>query len=519
MLNKSINLSKIGFSLMISFASAGIVECLSSCTTCFGDKVDISPNPQNIQAYYEKDSQRMSSESKWAAYFDFSGVYIAYEDPTTAQTFNGITQKVTGSLNNYDLYSLANEKIEKLNGEDLHSAANIFAQLHNPSAQGQLYAPIEKTLEKIVKENRSALLVTDFEEYTPGHQIYQQAYSTPYFEEWLKRGKDITFFVTDYKEGSLDKHLYYTVFDDENHRLLKEIEDGLQGKAQNYRRFSLSMHNYSVMPKKGGTSGAYAGPCIGGTYHDENGDDVVTGSIENGKDDGFNYLQGSRAELYTFDENWQAIVENARGQQEEEIPLQYRFRHLFQNLYADFSNVDSYQIKGLAARMTDIGKDFDLYMNWHTAMLYKPKTTIVEGEKEIEVPTESSNLYDEQGNLLPEFDYVKLGGRNIADIQGVVAFDQSLFAQSFAKTQGHDVELAVDLNPQFGGVIAGNEESSGLYRIDIIVAKAEPNLGIQIDNLFSWPGNNCLSSAIRNVLQHCNPQGSCVYSYFIRMNQ
>ena len=135
------------------------------------------------------------------------------------------------------------------------------------------------------------------------------------------------------------------------------------------------------------------------------------------------------------------------------------------------------------------------------------------------MPAESSNLYDDQGKLLPEFDYVKLGGRNIADIQGVVAFDQSLFAQSFAKTKGHDVELAVDLNPQFGGVIAGNEEPSGLYRIDIIVAKAEPNLGAQIDNLFSWPGNNCLSSAIRNVLQHCNPQGSCVYSYFIRMNQ
>ena len=88
----------------------------------------------------------MPNEGKWAAYFDFSGVYIAYDNPATAQTFNGITQKVTGSLNNYDLYSLANEKIEKLNGNDLHSAANIFAQLHNPAAQGQLYAPIEKTL-------------------------------------------------------------------------------------------------------------------------------------------------------------------------------------------------------------------------------------------------------------------------------------------------------------------------------------------------------------------------------------
>lgn len=260
-------------------------------------------------------------------------------------------------------------------------------------------------------------------------------------------------------------------------------------------------------------------PCIGGTYHDENGDDVVTGSIENGKDDGFNFLQGSRAELYTFDENWQAIVENARGQQEEEIPIQYRFRHLFQNLFADFSNVDSYQIKGLAVRMTDIGKDFELYINWLTAMQHKPKTTMVEGEKEVDIPSESSDFYDEQGNLLPEFDYVKLGGSSIGDIQGVVAFDQSLFAQSFAKTKGRDAELAVDLNPQFGGAIAGNEETSGLYRIDIVVAKAEPNLGAQIDELFAWPGNNCLSSSVRNVLQHCNPQGSCVYSYFIRMNQ
>lgn len=122
-------------------ASMSLVGCTSSCG---GNKVDLSPNPQNIQAYYEKDSQRMPNEGKWAAYFDFSGVYIAYDDPATAQTFNGITQKVTGSLNNYDLYSLANEKIEKLNGNDLHSAANIFAQLHNPAAQGQLYAPIEK---------------------------------------------------------------------------------------------------------------------------------------------------------------------------------------------------------------------------------------------------------------------------------------------------------------------------------------------------------------------------------------
>ncbi len=55
-------------------------------------------------------------------------------------------------------------------------------------------------------------------------------------------------------------------------------------------------------------------------------------------------------------------------------------------------------------------------------------------------------------------------------------------------------------------------------RIDLYVADAEPNLGPQIDALFGWPGNNCLSSAVRNVLQHCNPRGSNVYTYFVRTN-
>lgn len=35
----------------------------------------------------------MKAHEKFAAYFDFSGVYVAYADPATAQTFNGITQR------------------------------------------------------------------------------------------------------------------------------------------------------------------------------------------------------------------------------------------------------------------------------------------------------------------------------------------------------------------------------------------------------------------------------------------
>ena len=106
----------------------------------------------------------------------------------------------------------------------------------------------------------------------------------------------------------------------------------------------------------------------------------------------------------------------------------------------------------------------------------------------------------------------------MSEVAGVAVFDQKLFEQTFAQTAGRKVELAVNLSPSFGGTIAGKDDQSGLYRIDLYVADAEPNLGPQIDALFGWPGNNCLSSAVRNVLQHCNPRGSNVYTYFVRMN-
>lgn len=167
------------------------------------------------------------------------------------------------------------------------------------------------------------------------------------------------------------------------------------------------MHNYIVAPMPGGTSGAYAGPCLGGTYHDQDGEDVVTASVENGEPDGFNPLPNARAEVYTFDEQWEGIVQNARDQQDAEIPAAFRFKHLFQNLYADFSNTDSYQIKALDVRMTDVGNDFERYMNWLTAMTYQPKVTVVDGERQVEVPDESAAFYDDKGQLLPEYDYIK----------------------------------------------------------------------------------------------------------------
>ena len=287
--------------------------CISATTSCSliegitGD--DEEPFRDKLTEYLKKDLPvvRISSE-KYAAYFDFTGAMTACTDPQTEQTFNGLCQKITGDAANFDIYKLGDSKITPLTGEI--RPTQIFAQLKNANSQQMFYAPIEDALKQITKDGRSAVLVTDFEEYTKDGQIYRQAYATPYFKAWLASGGDITFYVTDYKEGPLDKHLYYVVFDYNEHSLLKLVEQGLQGLPQNYKRFTLATNSYPMGTK-------YLAESKGGTYHDEAGDDVVSMSIEDGSDNAFFKVKGLRAESYCFGADWPDIITNAKGQTRE----------------------------------------------------------------------------------------------------------------------------------------------------------------------------------------------------------
>lgn len=487
--------------LLASFILAGFSSCIS---------VDDTPFDEKLSAYLAKDLPvvEMSSD-KFAAYFDFSGVYVAYQDQNTAQTFNGLTQKVTANAARFDVYKLANQEITELSVD--FTPAQQFQQLHDSRQQGQLYAPIEKTLEKIVSEGRSALLVTDFEEYTPQGVIYRQAYAAPYFEQWLKTGGDITFFVTDYKEGNIDKHLYYVVFDhnyqNHYHDLLRLVEDGLSGLPENYERFTMGI-NSSPM--------AYNYPTAsqGGTYRDENGDDVVTSSVEDGTADGFFMLDSLGAESYVFGNSWEDIVENASFQTRAN-GISVPFTHLFRNLFIDLSQKGSYQINQLAVRVSDVQDDFDKFSGYYTAINNQPKVENEDGEIYLDFAgvEKGEPYYGDDGNILPEFDYTR-GPGQITEIHDMLEFDNDLFL-STRQTDPARVELGIKLRHGFNGQVPGLDPTH-LLRIDIVIADADICELDRIDELFYWPGNDCLSAAIKSVLQDLKPIGKPLYSYFVR---
>ena len=500
-----------------TFIVGACMVSLSSCTLIdgvFGNSND-TPFNKKITAYLEKGLPvvRVSSE-KYSAYVDFTGAMIACSDSLTSQTFNGLCQKITGNAENFDIYKLGDSKILPLSA-DAARPAQIFAQLKNAQNQQEFYAPIENALKKITDEGRSSVLITDFEEYTSEGQILRQAYATPYFKKWLASGGDITFYVTDYTEGSTSKHLYYVVFDYNEHALLKLVEQSLQGLPHNYQRFTLATNSYPMGTK-------YLAASKGGTYHDAAGDDVVSMSNENGGEDGYFAVEGLRAECYGFGASWTDIIGNANEQTRDngcdgKNGASVPFTHLFRNLFIDLSHSDSYKLNSLDVRVTDVQDDFDKYWGYYIAVNNKPK---IEKDENGNVYLNWTGheagepYYDDNGNILPEYDYPKRAGK-IVQIKDMLEFDNELFKQAYAMNPS-EVELAIKFKKGFTGqILQGNPEN--LMRIDIIVKSASICDLNKLAALFSWSGNDCLFMSVKNALQEMNPEGRPIYSYFVRM--
>ena len=463
---------------------------------------------EQLTAYLKKDLPIVTvSSDKYAAYFDFSGVYVAYEDSDTKATFNGLTQKIT-SNGNFNIYKLANSEITELTGK--LDPEQQFKQIHNVKAQNQLYAPIKETLAKITDEGRSAILVTDFEEFTKNGGLYTQAYAAPYFKKWLEGGGDITFFITDYVENKLPKHVYYVVFDSNHHELLKLVENGLEGLPKNYTRFTLATNAYPMF---------YSHPSAaqGGTYHDEQGEDIVSSSVEDGTDNGFFMIDSLRAESYVFANPWEDIVKNA-SEQTKENGATVPFTHLFRNLFIDLSHSDSYKIEELEVKVYDIQDDFDKYWAYSVAIANKPIIQKEAGETYVDFTGSEAGqpYYDEAtGKLMPEYDYSKEPGK-IIEIHDMLDFDDDLFESSFKKDPAH-TELGIFFHKGFTGKILQQDDPNALLRIDIVPTEVDICDLDKIDKLFGWPGNDCLSASVKSVLQDMKPIGKPIYSYFVRI--
>lgn len=496
---------------------------LTMLTSCCCDSDDIT-TAEKVALYYLKDSNFNVERDTVDAYFDFSnGMNSAYANDTTQQIVKSIVNKLT-SDSSTKIFSLYNDSIVSLSERQTH----LFNAIMLSTSYCHQYAPIEKALDNIVKRGNNALLVTDFEEYTPDGVVQRAAFASRYFEKWLGRGGSITFFVTDYMEGNLAKHLYYIVFNKRDHFLLGKIEDALDDQPVNYQTYTLSTNPCKVFT-------AYRGAAYGGNYMDADGIDVVSATINNG-DAGETYynfnlggavsfLKDSRyfkngvpmlpTEYYPFDCNWTEIVENAKAMSEEGVTP--KFTHLLRNLFVDLTNTDSYTVKGMSVIATDVEEDMDKYVENLIALSNKPKM-ISDGEGGFvaDLQGDASKYYDEKGQLLPEYQYDASHPLPTSEIKDFLVLDQKLF--NTTKTNNPSkVEIGIKFIDGASGQIQGYKPGD-MIRLDIVIAQCEPNTN-RLQELFSWSGNTNLKDAIVNTLQNLNPVGRVVYSYFIKTTE
>lgn len=468
---------------------AGILAAgLAMLSSCGGG--DTANYPQQVQQYFNKDIALASANGRTSAYFDLSdGVVLAYKgNADAAQFLNATVQRIT-SNDSCDVYSMAADQITPLKLKQ----TELYNKVMDEASYAQEMAPIERTLGKIVKDGTSALLVTDFEEFTPDRHVQHQSFATRYFVDWLKRGNDITFFVFDFiGDRQLPYHLYFIVFDNKGHELLTRIKECTAG-VRGYREFHLSRDAYSATT-------SYPSAIKGGNYHDAaSGEDLVTSVPEDGGQAAYhNYGQGARLEYYPLGVGWADALKNAKDATQPGYTPTYTA--LFRNLFFDFSNTDSYLIRKLGVRVTDVEEDFAKYCDYQAALAVTDKA--------------SSDYYDENGHLLPDYDYTRQKPQT-PEIHDMLELDQQLFQQTMAQSGGKKAEMGITFSPNFHGDIVGGQPGD-LYRVDIVIAEAQPNIGPHLDQLFSWGLNNNLRDAIRNTLLELNPKGTVIYSYFVK---
>ena len=218
---------------------------------------------EDIAAYHEAalGNQSKVKSGNQSVYVDFSdGLVKAYSTETNKKVVDYISQKMVGST--IDLYGLGKNhngvgKMEYANDRD------IYNKVISTSSYVDIMAPIEEALKKISSSSNDALLITDFEEYTPDGKEQKYAYAKDYFIKWVEAGNSITFYYSSYTETngksklSETKNLYFVIFNygevNEN-SLLSKFNKAIEGRNDlvGLNRFDINPNPYSVSNDYGG---------------------------------------------------------------------------------------------------------------------------------------------------------------------------------------------------------------------------------------------------------------------------
>ncbi|AWG24241.1 hypothetical protein [Flavobacterium kingsejongi] len=461
-----------------------------------------------IEAYQDiKSAGTPIQKDKQSMYIDFSdGIQMAFNIPQNKELISQSYNTLMGS--ELEAFKLGSKIIDFIPKKT--TPTELGMMLNDSKQYKDIYAPIEETVKDIISKNREAFLITDFEEYGLNSakpvEITETAFLKEEFIEWLKNGNSIRFYVSDYSENGIQKHLYFTVFYAPNSAILPKLHNVLSALPH----FDLTNQGYQL-------SQGYETTTSGGIFYDPTaGTDVAKNVLELDKK---NYVNGltehKNYEFYPLLLDWEYI---------EKTKNELQFKDFFRKLFIDLSNTDSYNISDLDVKVADITEDFELFAKCKEALKHKPKITKGSDAENELLADENDPIalacYDKKGKIKDEWVYKPIATPSIPDF---FTLNKTLFANSKKDSKNKKAEIGVVFDSQFA--VKNIPNPQGLMRVDIIVKNAKP--GTEKLDWFTWQStvnpksnNTALKASIQSTLADpkINPVNTVIYTYYIKTN-
>ncbi|HTE01457.1 MAG TPA: hypothetical protein VK668_19355 [Mucilaginibacter sp.] len=442
-----------------------------------------------------------------ALYIDFSaGINNAFKDPVISRLMSECFNTVLADK--FDVFKLGSNQITPF---AINNTTELGQKVSDPREYLDIWAPIQAAVEKITNADNDALLITDFEEWQNKTEITNTAYLKIPFSKWLTKGNTIHFFIADYKQGAIDKHIYFTIFNcgtPNSSSLITKLESKL---APLNARFDLSTKAYKL-------STDYPSDREGGLFYDKNAKTEKQKNILDLKDSYVNGLKnGNFYEFYPLGLDWKTINET-----HDAYKGQNQFNDLFRNLFIDLSNEDCYSYENFDVMTYDISIDFVNYSRSIEVVNHKPKLTKGNnGEPKVadeEKDAIALGCYNPDGSVKDEWKYKPVSPTAVPDFF-------LLNKQLFKNTKSGDIkkaEFGISFDPKFK--LKDLPDPNGLLKIDIVLNTAEPKVDNPKLNKFKWINakgvpNIGLYESIKNTMQELKPTNKVIYSYYIKTNQ
>ncbi|MEH3113767.1 hypothetical protein [Pedobacter terrae] len=463
---------------------------------------------KRIEAYHNANTSSSNTKKGTPAlYIDFSsGINKAFSDPTIKSMMSSCFNTILAQQ--FEVYKLGSNKISLLN---VANTTELGQQVSDPNQYADIWAPLQASVEKIVSGNGDALLITDFEEWQKNIEVTNTAFLKISFSKWLEKGNSIHFFITDYKEGKVNKHLYFTIFScghPDERSLISKLESKLSSSTT---RFDLSSRAYQL-------STAYPSEKSGGIFYDEAAKSAKAKNILDLREGYINGLKkGQNFEFYPLGLDWKSI-----DQLHTTYAAQNQFNDFFRRLFIDLSNEDSYTFANFGVKVSDITADFENFAKADEAKKHQPKLSKGNnGEAKFsdqEKDAIALACYNTDGKLKEQWIYKAQASNPLNE---VFTLNQTLFTNTRASNPKR-VEFGTSFDPKFS--VANIHNPDGLIKVDILSNTATPNLQGGKMAKFEWVNakntpNTALSESIKNTLQELKPVDRVVHSYYIKTKQ